>query len=136
MKKFFREKIIRPLRRRIILRKLKSDDEIGAIQKIWEYRSTENADSTEDLSIVYNAREDKYSLSFDLFRGFKNDRSSLALYLLDIFGHFIGYMRSKKYAMNAEIKSHNLNAEFSADTVEELYVKFKIFVMGFISTYN
>ena len=134
-RKFFRERILRPLRRRKVLKKLKSDDELGAIQKIWEYRSAENTGLIEDLSIVYNAREDKYYLLFDLFRDFKNDYSSVAYYLLDILGRFTSYMRSKKYAMDAKINIYSVNLEFSADTIEELYAKFKIFVTGFISTY-
>jgi hypothetical protein len=134
-RKFFRERILRPLRRRKVLKKLKSDDELGAIKKIWEYRSSENTSLIEDLSIVYNAREDKYYLLFDLFRDFKNDYSSVAYYLLDILGRFTGYMKSKKYAMDAKINIYNVNLDFTADTIEELYAKFKIFVTGFISTY-
>ena len=133
LRTFFREKILRPFKRRRYLKNLKDNE--NAIQRIWSYTDPAYDHSIEDILLVYNPVEDKYYLIFDLYRDFHHSYSDVAMYLFNILGKFTGFMAAKKYDTRAEVNIYNIDMSFSADTIEELYAKFKIFVTGFLSTY-
>lgn len=133
LRTFFREKILRPLKRKRYLKNLKEEE--NAIQRIWSYTEPRSDSNVEDILLVYNPVEDKYYLIFDLYRDFQNRYSDVAMYLFNILGRFTAFMSSKKYDTKARINIYNVDMSFSADTIEELYAKFKIFVTGFLSTY-
>ncbi|EGC75581.1 hypothetical protein HMPREF0490_00780 [Lachnospiraceae bacterium 6_1_37FAA] len=114
---------------------LETDD----IKFIWGKKScTDLSDSDaslytiNDIDIVYDKKENKYMLGIETAYIFENHAAECS-YLKDCLAAFTKYMDDNGLKKNEPYRlfMNNLCTSIKADSIEELYTNFKIFVDGF-----
>lgn len=112
------------------------DDDIKFIWgvKSWDDLSGEDASiyTMNDIDIIYNKKEKKYALGIETAYMFKNHEAECK-YLQDCLKAFTQYMKDNNLSTNEPFMlfMNNTCCDIKADTIEELYTNFKIFVDGF-----
>lgn len=112
------------------------DDDIKFIWgvKSWDDLSGEEASiyTMNDIDIIYDKKEKKYALGIETAYMFKNHAAECR-YLQDCLNAFTQYMKDNNLSMNEHFMlfMNNTCCDIKADTIEELYTNFKIFVDGF-----
>lgn len=118
---------------------LETDD----IKFIWGKKScTDLSDSDaslytiNDIDIVYDKKENKYMLGIETAYIFENHAAECS-YLKDCLAAFTKYMDDNGLKKNESYRlfMNNLCISMEADSIEELYTNFKIFVDGFCNQY-
>ena len=85
-----------------------------------------------DINIIYNKKEKQYELGIETAYLFKNHAAECQ-YLRDCLNAFTKYMNDNGLSTNEHFMlfMHDTCCGVIADTIEELYTSFKIFVDGF-----
>lgn len=119
------------------------DDEFncGVLKYIWGVdlscpsKQTSFYDLT-DMDIMYNRETNKYLLSVDCNTS-PIDKGVCAKYLEDLLSAFNKFMKTQDPFINIDIELSDLiiGDITQADTLEELYLKFRIFVEGYKRVY-
>lgn len=118
---------------------LETDD----IKFIWGKKScTDLSDSDaslytiNDIDIVYDKKENKYMLGIETAYIFENHAAECS-YLKDCLAAFTKYMDDNGLKKNEPYRffMNDLCTSMEADSIEELYTNFKIFVDGFCNQY-
>ena len=86
-----------------------------------------------DIDIVYDKKHDKYNLDIETAFWFE-DKNGECKYLLRLLDSFTKYMDDNGLDKNKpyEFWMSNLTTSMSADTIEDLYTNFNIFVRGYL----
>ena len=86
-----------------------------------------------DIDIVYDKKHDKYKLGIETAFWFE-DKNGECKYLLRLLDSFTKYMDDNGLDKNKpyEFWMSNLATSMSADTIEDLYTNFNIFVRGYL----
>ena len=84
-----------------------------------------------DIDIVYDKKHDKYELGIETAFWFE-DKNGECKYLLRLLDSLTKYMDDNGLDKNKpyEFWMSNLTTSMSADTIEDLYTNFNIFVRG------
>jgi hypothetical protein len=92
--------------------------------------STEEANfkTMNDIEILYNKKTKMYHINIETIYGFDNDDDTL-YYLEGLLRKFTEYMDQQGLDKNRKPTLHCYSS-FKAESIEELYVKFKMFVLG------
>ena len=85
-----------------------------------------------DIDLIYNKKEKRYELDVETAYMFKNYAAECQ-YLRDCLNAFTKYMNDNGFSTNKHFMlfMHDTCCDVKADTIEELYTSFKIFVDGF-----
>ena len=116
---------------------LETDDEkfIWGV-KSWDDLSGSDANmyTMNDIDIIYDKKKEKYMLGIETAYLFKNYEAECE-YLKDCLKAFTKYMDDNGLNKNKSYMLHmsDSNASMTADTIEDLYTNFRIFVNGFCS---
>lgn len=114
---------------------LENDD----LKFIWGIKSFDDLSSNppclysmNDIDIVYDKHDRKYLLGVETAYMFKNHKEE-CYYLMDCLDAFTRYMDENNLQKDKEFMlfMSNTCTSLKADSIEELYVNFKIFVNGF-----
>lgn len=124
-------------------KKLDSNTQIGSCKFIWGVKSYDDLTTSEpnlytmnDLDVCFDEDKQVYILGLETIYGFE-DRSSKDRYLSRLLTLFYEYLVDNKLfdvlfdPLNLYL--YNDGKLFEANTLTELYYKFKLFVNGFIS---
>lgn len=147
--KAFKKELKDEARRRKLYREKYDNQEgdpmvCGPLQFIWGHsEQTDGVASFETLNnidVYYNRDEKKYYLDIETAYVFASKKNEVS-YLLELLIYFKQYM--KKQNIDSSGKELNLwtiadetDGLFRADTIEELYAKFAIFVYGYKQYYK
>ena len=116
----------------------------GSLKFIWGVKSWDDLTGKDaciytmnDIDITYDRETKTYSLSIETVYCFK-DKNAECKYLKRLLDAFTAYMSannlSQKYEYMLYMSDTTIRAE--ADSIEELYVSFKIFVDGFCKVFE
>ncbi|WP_440110140.1 hypothetical protein [Paenibacillus sp. QZ-Y1] len=122
-----------------------ADDEynLGHLKHIWGIKSgidfTGNKAhfySMNDIDITYDRKNKLYSLGVETAIGFENKNEECE-YLRELLGYFTEFMTENNHSMDYDkvFFCSSPSILSSADSVEELYINFKIYVEGYCSVY-
>lgn len=118
---------------------------IGSLKHIWGIKSWDdlsigedtNLYTMNDIDITYDRESKLYMLGIETAYIFK-DRKSECKYLKRLLEAFTKYMIDNNYSINYDtclfFRTPTINS--SAESIEELYMNFKIFVEGYCSIYG
>lgn len=102
--------------------------------KSWDDLSGQDVNmyTMNDIDIVYNKKDKQYELGIETAYMFKNFEAECR-YLKDCLRAFTKYMNDNNLSTNEHFMlfMHDTCCDVRADTIEELYTSFKIFVDGF-----
>ncbi|HHX69724.1 MAG TPA: hypothetical protein GX708_16970 [Gallicola sp.] len=90
-----------------------------------------------DIDITYDRETKRYMLGIETAYLFKNKQSECK-YLKDLLNVFTKYMDDNSLSKDYDyfLFMSNPSLTTSAETIEELYINFKIFVEGYCKTYE
>lgn len=117
---------------------------IGDLEFIWGIKSYDclvsgeaNIHTMNDIEIDYDHKEKKYLLSIETAYIFKDENAECE-YLKALLKRFEKYMDKNniKKDCSYNLFCNNCHIDFKADSIQELYVNFKMFVNGFVSLYE
>lgn len=123
------------------------DDEYncGDLKFIWGIKSWDdltskdaNLYSMNDLDIVYDREKKEYMLGIETIYTF-DDKEDEIKYLEGLLDKFTEYVRENKYITNQDkmcLTYIESSEPWRAETISELYIRFKIFVNGFKSVFG
>ena len=122
------------------------DYETG-LEFIWGVKSVSDYDheyacvgSRNDIEITYDNNSETYYLDILTDRAFDRDKKDEVKFLKRMLDEFTDYMKSNDYDINRKLPfafNHiSIAMDFSSDSIEELYTKFRIFVAGFTAVYG
>lgn len=101
---------------------------------IWGYPNSEKANlyTMNDIDIVYDKKEQKYLLGIETAYFFSNSNAEVE-YLEELLEAFAEFMRKSGFNLSYSPTFFMSNPVISAeaDSIEELYWNFKIFVLGY-----
>lgn len=104
--------------------------------KSWDDLSGEDVSmyTMNDIDLIYNKKEKRYELDVETAYMFKTYEAECQ-YLKDCLNAFTKYMNDNGLSTNEQFMlfMNNTECDMKADTIEELYTNFKIFVDGFCS---
>ncbi|WP_145413401.1 hypothetical protein [Paenibacillus xylanexedens] len=117
---------------------------LGHLKHIWGIKSGIDFTSNKahfytmnDIEIIYSRKDKLYSLSVETALGFDN-KSEECEYLQELLGYFTDFMSKNNYSSNF-VKTFFCSSPIiinSAETIEELYINFKMYVDGYCSVYG
>ena len=92
----------------------------------------------EDMSIIYNQKEELYYLCIETAYLFKNGQEGWGIHLKELLKVFTQYMIKEGYDTDLPkiLFMENPSIELKAPSIEELYTNFKLFVNAFCTTYG
>lgn len=123
------------------------DDAYNAdeLKFIWGVRSWDDLSSGKDVSfwsmndldVSYNRQTHKYELGIETAYHFDSNEDKCR-YLRGLLDKFTKYMQENGFSTDPKylFDFANLDMTFKADTIEELYTRFKIVVDGYIAQYE
>ena len=123
------------------------DDEYncGPMKFIWGLRSWDDLSSAKsvnfytmnDIDIYYDRERKLYCLDFETAYHFDSNEEKCR-YLNGLLDRLTEYMLTNQISTEPKylFDFSNLNMKFEADTIEELYTRFKIVVDGFVAQYR
>lgn len=109
------------------------------VKFIWGVKSMDDMSSSRanlvtmnDIDVIYDKRTNKYLLGIETAYAFKNHQEECR-YLQDCLEMFAGYMEDNHLKKDKPFYLFMSNpcTSMEADSIEELYTNFKIFVDGF-----
>ena len=108
--------------------------------KSWDNLTSKDANlySMNDLDIVYDREKKEYMLGIETIYAF-NDKEDEIKYLEGLLDKFTEYVRENKYITNQDkmcLTYIESSEPWRAETISELYIRFKIFVNGFKSVFG
>lgn len=115
----------------------------GRVKFIWGITSNDDLSDRKpslhtmnDIDITYDREGKLYSLGIETAYWFnsKNRKQSECEYLKELLNHFTQYMKDNHYSTDCEdltLFLHSGTIPMYAESIKELYVNFKIFVLGF-----
>jgi len=92
-----------------------------------------------DIDITYDRETKKYSLGIETAYMFKEPRKkNECKYLKQILDAFTKFMDDNNYSKDYDVClfMSNPSTDTSAESIEELYMNFKIFVKGYCKVYG
>lgn len=122
------------------------DDEynIGSLKHIWGITSYDNLTGSNanlytmnDIDITYDRESKLYMLGVETAYCFKSKEGECE-YLENLLKLFEGFMDKNNYDKNFDVMFYMLSPSISmrAESIEELYAEFRIFVEGFCAVYR
>lgn len=123
--------------------KWNSDNWIGDLEFIWGVKSYDclarcdaNIHTMNDIEIDYDHNENKYLLSIETAYLFK-DKLAECEYLRGLLKCFEEYMDNNNIEKDSPdgLFIRNIGIDFKADSIQQLYWDFKLYVNGFCSLY-
>ena len=122
--------------------KLENDNDyiFKNLKFIWGIKSPDDLSSSEaniwtmnDIEIYYDDTNKKYTLSIEAIYYFDNGKKGEIKYLKRLLNEFTKYMIDNNYNINEEYPLQYLYTSdmWSANSIPELYARFKIFVNGY-----
>ena len=117
---------------------------IGDLEFIWGIKSYDclascdaNIHTMNDIEIDYDHKEDKYLLSIETAYLFKNKEAECK-YLKGLLECLEEYMDENSIDKDYPdgLFMRNIGIDFKADTIQQLYWDFKLYVNGFCSLYE
>jgi len=122
------------------------DDEynLGHLKHIWGIKSGIDFTSNKahlytmnDIGIIYDRKNRLYSLGIETALLFEN-RKEECDYLRELLGYFTDFMNENNHSVNYDKTFFCSSPSIlsSADSIEELYINFKMYVEGYCSVYE
>lgn len=114
------------------------------IKFIWGIKSSDDISGSEaniwtmnDIEIDYDKSNKKYLLSFETIYHFDNGKRGEIKYLKRLLNAFTKYMIDNNYDIDEPLLFQLIQSGdfWTADSIPELYSKFKIFVNGYERAY-
>ena len=104
---------------------------------VWGNTKNGNLYSWDDISIVYNMKEGLYYLCIETALLFSS-QEGWGLYLKDLLAEFTKYMEENGLDTNTPkmLFMDSPKIELKAESIEELYTEFVLFVNAFCATYG
>ena len=124
------------------------DDEYncGALKFIWGVKAYDDLSNNKanlytmnDIDIIYDRDSKKYYLSIETAYMFdENRKENECKYLKYLLKMFIKFMDDNGYSKDYDmcLFMNDISISLSADSIEELYANFKIYVEGYCSFYG
>jgi hypothetical protein len=117
---------------------------IGSLKHIWGVTSWDNLSGSDsnlhtmnDIEITYDRKSKLYGLNIETHYMF-NKQNGESVYLTDLLSAFTTFMDangySKEYRFPLFCGTPTITA--SAESIEELYTNFKLFVSGYCAVYE
>lgn len=116
----------------------------GSLKHIWGVTSWDDLSGKDaciytmnDIDITYDRKTKKYMLGIETAYMFK-DKSAECNYLRGLLDAFTKFMDDNNYLKNKEffLFFNNPILQTTADSIEELYTNFRIFVEGYCKVYK
>ena len=117
----------------------------GELKFIWGVRSWDDLSSSKDtnfytmndIDIYYNRKTHKYGLDIETAYHFDSNEGKCR-YLRGLLERFTEYLVANGISTDTKylFDFSNLDVQLKADTIEELYTRFKILVDGFVAQYD
>lgn len=113
---------------------------VGPLKFVWGIKSSDcfisgdaNAYTMNDIEIDYDRENKQYMLSFETIYWFKTKQDECEYYkwLLDKFTQYMNDNKLSTTQYWSCVIISNTGINFRAGTIEELYIQFKIFVIGY-----
>ena len=109
--------------------------------KSWDELSSKDANlyTMNDLDIIYDRDKKEYILGIETIYSFDNGNEGEIKYLESLLDKFTDYMRENEYTTTQDemcLACIESSEPWRAETISELYIRFKIFVNGFKSVFG
>ena len=117
----------------------------GDLKFIWGVKSWDDLTSKDanlytmnDLDIIYNRDKKEYMLGIETIYSFDNGKDGEIKYLEGLLDKFTEYMQERGCTTSDKISLCCIESSdpWKAETIPELYIRFKIFVNGFRSVFG
>ena len=118
----------------------------GYTKFIWGVKSWDDITSKDanlytmnDLAIVYNRKSEEYELELETIYHFSDGRKGEIKYLDELLNKFTDFVIAENYVIPEDKLALwwiEDNEPWKADTISELYIKFKVFVNGYKSLFG
>lgn len=140
-----KKKIIYHINKRKYCNWYEDEFNIGSLQFIWGIKSHDDLSLSDaniwtmnDLEIDYDKELNKYILSIETIYTFNEGKRGEAKYLKKLLHTFTQYMLDNNYKTDEELNFQLIQSGdfWSANSIPELYIKFKIFVNGYEREYK
>ena len=121
-----------------------NDYNMGSLKYIWGVKSWDDLTGKEsnlytmnDIDITYDRETKEYMLGIETAYIFKNKESECK-YLRQLLDAFTKFMDDKNYSKDYNVNLFMINPanRNNAESIEELYINFKVFVEGFCKIYG
>lgn len=103
------------------------------------YGSEASLYSMNDIDIIYNITNRKYTISIETIYSFDNGIEGAKIYIKSLLDKLTDWMKENNYNTEKHLalyeaftEGQNIKSEF--DTLEDLYACFKLYVIGFLNT--
>ena len=113
----------------------------GDLKFIWGVKSWDDLTSKDanlytmnDLDIIYDRDKKEYMLGIESIYSFDNGNEGEIKYLESLLDKFTKYIRENEYTTTQDkmcLTCIESSEPWRAETISELYIRFKIFVNGF-----
>ena len=118
----------------------------GDLKFIWGIKSWDDLSSKDanlytmnDIDIIYDRGKKEYMLGIETIYSFDNGNEDEIKYLESLLDKFTDYMRENEYTTTQDkmcLTCIESSEPWRAETISELYIRFKIFVNGFKSVFG
>ncbi len=118
----------------------------GDLKFIWGVKSWDDLTSKDanlytmnDLDIIYDREEKEYMLGIETIYSFDNGNEGEIKYLEGLLDKFAEYMNENEYTTTQDklcLTCIESSEPWRAETISELYIRFKIFVDGYKSVFG
>lgn len=118
--------------------------QLGNLKFIWGIKSQDNIvkcpanlHTMNDIDITFDREKQVYMLGIETAYVFNNKEAECD-YLKELLNYFANYMYRNKLKTDCSygLFMSDLSIEFEAKSIEELYIKFKVFVEGYCKVYG
>lgn len=122
-----------------------SDYYYGNIEFIWGVKSSDelfckeaNLYTMNDIDICFDHKDEKYILDIETAYYFENGYKDQVKYYDSLLTKFTEYMEENNYNTSLSNISETITpiCDLKANSIEELYIMFRIFVEGLKAVYN
>ncbi|QWU14310.1 hypothetical protein SAMN04487895_101612 [Paenibacillus sophorae] len=117
---------------------------VGSLKHVWGLQSWDDLTgksasiyTMNDIDITYDRKSKLYMLGIETHYMFKNQNGESA-YLMDLLNAFTTFMDENGYSKEFQFPMFCGTPSImnSANSIEELYTNFKIFVLGYCAVYE
>lgn len=118
----------------------------GDLKFIWGIKSWDDLNSKDanlytmnDLDIIYDRDKKEYILGIETIYSFDNGNKGEIRYLEGLLDKFTKYMHENEYTTTQDklcLTCVESSEPWRAETISELYIRFKIFVNGYKSVFE
>jgi len=124
---------------------IEDDTHYGSLEHIWGITSYDNLTGREanlhtmnDIDITYEKDNNLYMLGIETIYQFNEpEKENQCKYLRRLLDEFTKFMDENDYSKGFDVWFHTYGStKTSAESIEELYMNFKIFVEGYCKVYG